>query len=81
LRLFDDWNFDISEWHSHLKKHKPVVEPSLDDIIKTSVEVRKNALKKQGMFKLDERASDRLRCSDVDLTAIARTSVAVSHSE
>jgi hypothetical protein len=49
LRLFDDWNSDISEWHSHLKKHELVVEPSPEDVIKTSVEVRKNAFKKQGM--------------------------------
>lgn len=67
----------------NVKKPKPVAEPSPDDVIKTSVEVRKNALKKQGIcpIKLDESASDRLCCSDVDLTAIARTSAAVSHSE
>jgi len=48
---------------SHLKK--PVVELSLDDVIRTSVEVRKNAFKKQ----------------EIDLSTIARTSVAVSHFE
>ena len=42
----------FSESRSHPKK--PAAEPSPDDVIRASVEVRKNAFKKQGMFELDE---------------------------